>query len=430
MTHSRKSYRSRKKSGTVRVRKNIRKLSEEELQDLRKAYEGLYTISQQEITDQRGYQWIAGVHGLPLPIFCQHGTGDFLTWHRAYIYEFEKRLQDIVPSVTLPYWDWTSERSIAEGLPDAVTADTYVDENGDEKPNPLKKAFSQATGTDTSRNPKPPADLQQLADAVAAALQSTNFSDLTPAVESPHGGLHVWVRDDMGSVPTSSYDPIFWMHHCNVDRQWWQWQQQNPNADYSPAVRNFVCTPFSYTGEQTLDLEAFSGVTYADYEAVAEPDDAAPEAERDDALPPVLTFDAGGMPTDFKHARLEFHNLKKTADSYEIRVYVNAPEAQAETGTYGNNRYCGSHYIFGHGRCYGAPGHCEVPSEPPDKYDHRPPHHLTPYNTYIDVTKALRAAVDRGDSPIKLHFVVLDVDGDQVTPDVIEYESISLLTRK
>ena len=40
---------------------------------------------------------------------CQHGWEEFLSWHRAYLYGFEKALQDIDPSVTLPYWDWAAD---------------------------------------------------------------------------------------------------------------------------------------------------------------------------------------------------------------------------------------------------------------------------------------------------------------------------------
>ena len=109
----------RTNSRNVRVRKNIRHLTEAELNDLRNAYEGLYKVSEEGgNNDERGYQWISAVHGLPTPIYCQHGTLDFPTWHRAYIYEFEMRLQEQVASVMLPYWDGTDQmgRQVASGI--------------------------------------------------------------------------------------------------------------------------------------------------------------------------------------------------------------------------------------------------------------------------------------------------------------------------
>lgn len=429
MENQEKSFIVRHKTGAVRVRKNIRQLSTEELNDLRKAFEGLYAISEQVIADDRGYQWISGVHGLPVPFFCQHGNLNFVTWHRAYLYEFEKRLQDIVPSVMLPYWDWASETSIEGGMPEAVTAETYVDAAGDAKPNPLNSAFSQVTGQNTRRDPSPASDLQFLADGVADAMAATVFTDFSQLLESPHGGLHVWVGGDMGRVPTAAYDPIFWLHHCNVDRQWWQWQQANPTADVPQPVKDFVCAPFIITGEETLDSEGFFGVTYAEQEIYCLASDAEQEAGKDDLLPPTLKFSIDSFPEQFRQARLELHNLHKTAESYEIRVFTNSPNCDVETERTGNANYAGSLFLFGHGGCWGAPGHCDLPKTPRDKFDHRSEHHLTPYNTFIDVTGGVRAALAGGEPAITLHFVVVDAEGKQVKPSVIEYDGIALMAR-
>lgn len=43
-----------------------------------------------------------------------------------------------------------------------------------------------------------------------------------------HNRGHVWVNGVMGSTATSPIDPVFFMHHCNVDRIWAQWQAKNP----------------------------------------------------------------------------------------------------------------------------------------------------------------------------------------------------------
>lgn len=429
MDNQEKSFIARKKTGAVRVRKNIRHLSETELNDLRRAFEGLYAISEQVIADDRGYQWIAGVHGLPVPFYCQHGNLNFVTWHRAYLYEFEKRLQEIVPSVMLPYWDWTSAESLADGMPEAVTVDEYVDADGNTKPNPLKSAFSQVTDEQTQRFPDAPADLQFLVDGVNDAMAATVFTDFSQLLESPHGGLHVWVGGDMGSVPTAAYDPIFWLHHCNVDRQWWQWQQANPTADVPQSVKDFVCAPFTFTGEDTLDSEGFFGVTYAEQEIYCMAGDADQEAGKDDLLPPTLKYSIESFPERFGQARLEFHNLRKTKESYEIRVFTNSPHCDVETDRGGNANYAGSLYLFGHGGCWGAPGHCDLPEEPRDKFDHRPEHHLVPYNTFIDVTGAVRAALEDAQTELTLHFVVVDAKGKQVKPSVVEYDGIALVAR-
>lgn len=44
-----------------------------------------------------------------------HGNIGFLGWHREYLRRFELALQNEVPGVTIPYWDWTEHnRNLAE----------------------------------------------------------------------------------------------------------------------------------------------------------------------------------------------------------------------------------------------------------------------------------------------------------------------------
>src|SRR4051812_44012368 len=105
-----------------RIRKAIHNLSEQELADLRRAYGEI-----EAIRDNRSYEQAAGYHGIP-NYWCWHhpaeGSGDvrgrdrrgplaiFLPWHRAYSNDFEMRLRDRVPTVALPWWDWTKDRGI------------------------------------------------------------------------------------------------------------------------------------------------------------------------------------------------------------------------------------------------------------------------------------------------------------------------------
>jgi tyrosinase len=415
----------------LRVRKNLYNLTADEIDALRRAYAALYALSEQNPGDERGYQWIAGVHGLPLPFYCQHGNLNFVTWHRAYLYELELRLQEQVPGVMLPYWDWASQQAIDEGIPAVLADPTYVDpDSGETKPNPLYSAFSQVTGTQTQRSPSPSSELAQLRVQVQQALAQTVFPDFSFALENPHGGLHVWMGGDMGSVPTAAYDPIFWLHHCNVDRQWFEWQEVNGNTTVPDAVRKFVCNPFPYTGEQTLDPTYF-GYTYADSESrVALVEAQQPQQGAEEAvLPPTLRFDLGRIDHQFSIARLEFHRLAKTHGSYRVHVYCDSGNGQydAGTGTSAESNYANTLYLFGEGGCAGAPGHCDIPEVRP-WYDRRPPHHLEPYNTYLDVTAAVQRAVAGKRKEVQLSFVVLDPDGRQVDPGVIEFEAVALMT--
>jgi len=71
----------------VGVRKNAENLTPSELVDLREAFEAWY-----QVEDDRGFGFFAGIHGLPLPVYCEHGTALFLPWHRAYLYHVERAL--------------------------------------------------------------------------------------------------------------------------------------------------------------------------------------------------------------------------------------------------------------------------------------------------------------------------------------------------
>lgn len=424
--------RRREQYPILRVRKNVYNLTDVELNDLRNAYEGLYKVSDKSLNDERGYQWIAGVHGLPAPIYCQHGNLNFPTWHRAYIYEFELRLQDQVPSVTLPYWDWTSKRTATEGIPKAFSDKTYVDlKTGETKPNPLYSAYSQVTKTNTVRHPGPLSEFAILQSQVAFAQGRPTYTDYSPALENPHGGLHVWVGGDMGSVPIAAYDPIFWVHHCNVDRYWAEWQETHGNATVPDAVLQFICAPFTYRGEETLKTENFGyiyaeSVDHATMSQAKKPEGATPEA----LLPDTMQFDLK-VDHDFTMAQLEFHLLQKTEKSYQIRVYCDsgAGSYDASSGHEGNKNYANTLYLFGHGPCTGAEGHCD-PEPTRAWFDLRPPNHREPFNTYLDVTNAVKEAVANESKQVALSFVVLDEDGKQVPSGVIEFDTVSLVTYK
>jgi tyrosinase len=91
-------------SGSVKARKNVAYLSTEELRRLRAAIAQMKSLDAYP-QDERSFAYWARIHANQ----CQHGWEQFLTWHRVYLYGFEKRLQDIDPTVTLPYWDWAAD---------------------------------------------------------------------------------------------------------------------------------------------------------------------------------------------------------------------------------------------------------------------------------------------------------------------------------
>jgi tyrosinase len=96
-------------AANVKIRKNIDYLTPEELTRFRNAVAKMKSLDNFE-QDERSFGYWARIHANQ----CQHSWEQFLTWHRAYLYFFEQQLQDIDPTVTLPYWDWASYRDDLE----------------------------------------------------------------------------------------------------------------------------------------------------------------------------------------------------------------------------------------------------------------------------------------------------------------------------
>lgn len=246
---------------SLRHRRSARRLTAGQLEDLRAAI-----AAAQAIDDDRGFQSWAGIHGLPLPISCVHHRELFLPWHRAYLYLFEKALQERVPGVTLPWWDWTADH--AGGIPDA-----YARKRAEGRKNPLFDSPIQPGGRErpgqarTTRNPGAPGALPA-PEEVEAVLANRDFTTFQTQLESIHDGVHVWTGGTMGSIPTAAYDPLFWAHHCMIDRLWYLWQLRNPGAGPPRALLDRALAPFPLTVRDTLDITQL-GYDYAASTAAA-----------------------------------------------------------------------------------------------------------------------------------------------------------------
>lgn len=446
-------------------------------------------ISETSITDERGYQWVAGVHGgFGGEPYCQHSNLNFVTWHRPYVLDFELKLRDQIRKIAsaaeadewrLPYWDWAAES--VTGLPDSFTVSTYVDlETGETKPNPLLSqpyqlewdpGLSDAPSPpppwpiNTYRNPKDISQLKSLRELVQNALKEPSFTNFSPALEQPHNRLHVWVMGYMATF-RSSFDPIFWVHHANVDRQFWLWQRKFSNSSIPSEVRDFPCQPFKF---KDIKASAFFeveqlGYTYAESQNVItrstaietmnlrfsaarasaiadgiEMPMAGLVSEAEEAVPPVfpqtLEIKLDPIKNAFERAYLRLYDLEHTEKTYEIRVFANREGTpDATTPLTDEKHYLGSFVLLGHGNCPGAPGHCDRMAKTEDSL--RQKHHLSPGLALLDVTKGLmhlkenRTSTngDVGVDPILLSLVVVDLHNQQVSHKQIQFARLSLST--
>lgn len=254
----------------VRQRPRADQMTAAQVKELRAAFGAL-----QKIGDERGYEFYAGLHGLPLPPECKiaHGHPAFLPWHRAYLLRFEQALRDTGHDVSLPWWDWTRTREIP--------AIFKEEKDGDGSPNPLHSssiselarrqgARSEEEETrwlagfeETVRRPgRPGTRLPTPAEIEYTIAKHRQYDQFRSEIEDYHGNVHVWVGGHMGNLPFASFDPIFWAHHCMIDRIWRIWQLEHPGASFPETLRGKTMTPFNLTAGAVLDPTAL-GYDYA-----------------------------------------------------------------------------------------------------------------------------------------------------------------------
>ena len=144
------------------------------------------------------------------------------------------------------YWDWASDDTDSH-LPQAVVDTTVsVIKPGSAGPttipNPLNSYYRRDIGAATVRGNTAEADLEatfaERKSLTNALFTDTTYGDFSFNVEDIHNLVHVLVGGDMVDVATAAYDPIFWFHHCNIDRLMAIYQASHPNTYLTPEPRN------------------------------------------------------------------------------------------------------------------------------------------------------------------------------------------------
>jgi tyrosinase len=187
---------------------------------------------------------------------CEHSSPYFTTWHRWYLYYFERicRKMSNQPDFVLPYWNYASDSGSSLQLPSpfrdlspqgAPQNVLFFDDRG------LGFADGQATGPqnvamneggfmpsiaqhDPALTAKEmfPSDDQNNASFNPAdpAYLALGFTGRVECV--PHDMVHSFVGGWMQNVPSAAGDPIFYLHHCQIDRLYASWEAQ-PGVSYN-----------------------------------------------------------------------------------------------------------------------------------------------------------------------------------------------------
>ncbi|MEK5500464.1 tyrosinase family protein [Bacillus sp. FSL M8-0168] len=278
------------------IRKNVRSLSGDE----KKAFiEALLLLKKKGRYDE----YVHWHHTIMVPTILPYEPNDakyrngahrgpaFLPWHREFLMQVESDLQTIDPSITIPYWDWTEDAELPDPSKSPVWGDDFMGGNGVESEGWRVESgpFAYKTGNwpipEDHHGPAltrrfgswlPNFNLPTKEDLDLAMGEI--FYDTPPYNSSPftigfrnrlegwvttrgdsrvktqdsqlHNRVHLWVggrwmedgKEKIGTmVPmTSPNDPIFFLHHCFVDKIWADWQELqskiNPSASphYAP----------------------------------------------------------------------------------------------------------------------------------------------------------------------------------------------------
>ncbi len=221
-------------TGPVRVRQDIRTFAADadRVAALRAGVGKMKQRSAASRNDPRGWTYWAASHGttdaIPATLRavygqCKHSGASaaphFLSWHRPFLFYFEQTLKQAAQDAgartdfDLPYWDWYTTPVI----PAIFT-------EGTSKTNPLwhLRGRTNLAGATLDKSAFEQSDLLN-------RNQSLSFSFLLE--DDPHGNIHSLVGGelanggtaDMGVVQRSARDPIFWLHHANIDRLWTAW---------------------------------------------------------------------------------------------------------------------------------------------------------------------------------------------------------------
>tara|TARA_R110001592_G_scaffold146692_5_gene370887 strand:+ start:2347 stop:3870 length:1524 start_codon:yes stop_codon:yes gene_type:complete len=195
---------------------------------------------------------------------CQHQSWYFTPWHRGYLIALEAQIRSAIvglggPSTwALPYWNYFGPQNQYR-IPPAFTQQRLPDGS----PNPLY--VNARFGPTNNRNiyiAIPPVSQACQGNTIFTGSNtatpspgyggpSTGFShsgSVSGNLENnPHNIVHVQVGGSSGNIwglmsdpGIAALDPIFYLHHSNIDRMWASW---NSVGNVNPTNQNWLNGP-------------------------------------------------------------------------------------------------------------------------------------------------------------------------------------------
>lgn len=183
------------------------------------------------------------------------GTLRFLPWHRVYLVKFEQAMRAFEPTFVVPYWRWIDASSIPSWMV-AFKPKGVVDVKGG--PIPITR---DPGGNRQARNLPTSQAIQ------STVMSQQDFHPFTLALEGarPYGAhnlVHMWFNGTMSNVPVAPADPMFWMHHAEIDRLWAIWALAHPGQVPNLSGASAILDPWPETVPEVLDTRHFPEYPY------------------------------------------------------------------------------------------------------------------------------------------------------------------------
>ncbi|KAK0657998.1 hypothetical protein B0T16DRAFT_425987 [Cercophora newfieldiana] len=198
-----------------------------------------------------------------------HGVAAFLPWHRYFVQMYEQALHECGYTGTAMYWDWVADSSAPtqSAVWDPVTGfggnGTGPDNNNGFAPRVTDGPFKDYSPLYRDRDVHPhgfsrnwvqgiPGDPDQMdlnahrynPASMALVFAETTYNGFRHELENgPHSAIHFGVGGD----------PVFFLHHTQVDRVWWQWQKDDPSGNRTSAYEGMRNLPDGTEVTATLD---------------------------------------------------------------------------------------------------------------------------------------------------------------------------------
>lgn len=246
-------------------------------------------LKRRKLDDRTSWRYLAAIHGIAPRLWrahgylgpgdlppsdwdvtvvwnqCQHQSWFFLPWHRGYLAAFESIVRDAIVKLggpadwALPYWNYFDPAS--NSLPPAFLDKTMPDGSDNPLYVPARYGDGDGSGNVTIRS----------GDISYKALKERDFIGTNAGIDTgfggpetafhgggdgsnghlesdPHNTVHSlvggvrpggnWrVPEDNGLMAypeTAALDPIFWLHHANIDRMWEIWLARDPGHEDPP----------------------------------------------------------------------------------------------------------------------------------------------------------------------------------------------------